>query len=83
MTQTNSSQPSNSYMPARLLDELRSTQGLKNDAALSRFLGVAPPVVSKIRHHQLAIGPALKIRILEKTDMTVHQVNQMIGVPAA
>jgi len=67
----------------RLLDHLLNTMKLKNDAALSRVLSVAPPVISKIRHHRLPVGPAIKIRILEKFDLTVHQVNHLIGVPAA
>ena len=38
------------YDPNRLLDTLIRHLNLKNDAALSRALEVAPPVISKIRH---------------------------------
>jgi hypothetical protein len=72
-----------SFDQNRLLDHLLNTMKLKNDAALSRVLSVAPPVISKIRHHRLPVGPAIKIRILEKFDLTVHQVNHLIGVPVA
>src|SRR5471032_812695 len=42
-----------SYNPNHLLDILLGKMQLKNDAALSRLLEVAPPVISKIRHHRL------------------------------
>ena len=44
------------YNPDRLLDAIIVKLHLKNDAALSRALEVAPPVISKIRHRTLPIG---------------------------
>ena len=44
------------YDPSHLLDTLRERMQLKNDAALSRLLEVAPPVISKIRHRALPVG---------------------------
>jgi len=44
------------YNPNRLLDTLIERLRLKNDAALSRALEVAPPVISKIRHGRLPVG---------------------------
>ncbi len=41
------------YDPNNLLDTLIEKLHLKNDAALSRALEVAPPVISKIRHRRL------------------------------
>lgn len=41
--------------------------GKKNDAALARFLEVAPPVISKIRHGRLPVGTELMIRVHDKT----------------
>ena len=41
------------YDPNNLLDTLIKQLHLKNDAALSRALEVAPPVISKIRHRRL------------------------------
>lgn len=68
--------------PSRLLNHVMERLKLKNDAALSRVLEVAPPVISKIRHQRLAIGPALKIRILEKMEISVHEINYLIGKAA-
>jgi hypothetical protein len=67
----------------RLLNHLMQVMGAKNDAALSRELEVAPPVISKMRHHRLAVGPALKIRIMEKTHITLRDLNYLIGKVAA
>ena len=47
------------YNPNQLLDTLRERMKLKNDAALSRALEVAPPVISKIRHRTLPVGASL------------------------
>jgi hypothetical protein len=44
------------YDPNNLLDTLIKHLHLKNDAALSRALEVAPPVISKIRHRRLPVG---------------------------
>lgn len=69
--------------PSRLLNHVKERLGAKNDAALARELDVAPPVISKIRHNRLAIGAALKIRILEKMEINVHEINFLIGKAAA
>lgn len=45
-----------------LLDKLKSTLQLKNDAALARKFGIAPPVVSKIRHGVLPVGDSFLIK---------------------
>ena len=47
------------YDPNNLLDALIEKLNLKNDAALSRALEVAPPVISKIRHRRLPVGASL------------------------
>jgi hypothetical protein len=51
------------YDPNNLLDALIEKLSLKNDAALSRALEVAPPVISKIRHRRLPVGASLLIRM--------------------
>lgn len=53
-----------SKCPNQFFDTLIKVLKLKNDAALSRALEVAPPVISKIRHRRLSIGYALLVRIL-------------------
>lgn len=68
-----------SYDPNRLLDALLEKMNLKNDAALSRMLEVAPPVISKIRHRRLPIGASLLIRMHETTDMSIRDLRDLMG----
>lgn len=62
----------------KLLDELMEANGLKNDAALARELGVAPPVVSKLRHGHLAVGPTLILAIHEKFGVAVKSIREAL-----
>lgn len=61
-----------------LLDTVGLKLGAKNDAALCRLLDVAPPVVSKIRHYRMAIGPTLLIRMHEQTGMSIVELKNFL-----
>ncbi len=65
----------------KLLDTVIATIGLKNDAALSRVLGVSPVVISKLRHGKLHIGPSMLIRIHEETGMSVREMKSFLTKP--
>jgi hypothetical protein len=67
------------YNPNRLLDTLIEKLHLKNDAALSRTLEVAPPVISKIRHNRLPVGASLLIRMHEVSDMSIRDLRYLMG----
>jgi len=67
------------YNPDRLLDALIDHLNLKNDAALSRALEIAPPVISKIRHRRLPVGAALLIRMHEVSDLTIRDLRYLLG----
>jgi hypothetical protein len=67
------------YDPNNLLDTLIKKLGIKNDAALSRVLEVAPPVISKIRHKTLPVGPNLLIRIHEETGLSIREIRALMG----
>jgi hypothetical protein len=67
------------YDPNRLLDTLIEKLRLKNDAALSRALEVAPPVISKIRHNRLPVGASLLIRMHEVSDMSIRDLRFLMG----
>lgn len=64
-----------------LLDCLLARGQLKNDAALSRLLEVAPPVISKLRHNRLPLGALLVLRINELFDMPIRDIKALL-VPA-
>ena len=67
------------YDPNNLLDSLIEKLHLKNDAALSRALEVAPPVISKIRHRTLPVGASLLIRMHEVTDLSIRELRELMG----
>jgi len=67
------------YDPNNLLDSLIEKLHLKNDAALSRALEVAPPVISKIRHRSLPVGASLLIRMHEVTQMSIRDLRDLMG----
>lgn len=67
------------YDPDALLDAIIKQLHLKNDAALSKALDVAPPVVSKIRHRRLPIGASMLIRMHEVTDMSIKDLRALMG----
>ncbi len=67
------------YDPNNLLDALIEKMGLKNDAALSRALEVAPPVISKIRHRRLPVGASLLIRMHEVSALSIKDLRILMG----
>jgi hypothetical protein len=69
-----------SYDPDRLLDTLIDKLGLKNDAALSRALDVAPPVISKIRHRKIRIGASILIAMHEASELSIRQLKALGGI---
>ncbi len=69
----------NRYDPSHLLDTLQATLKLKNDAALSRTLGLSPPVISKIRHRQIPVGASVLIRIHEVTELSIAVLRGLMG----
>lgn len=67
------------YDPNNLLDTLMDKLSLKNDAALSRALEVAPPVISKIRHRKLSVGASMLIRMHEISDLSIKDLRILMG----
>lgn len=67
------------YNPNRVLDAIIDKLQLKNDAALARALEVAPPVISKIRHHTLAIGATILLRMHEISDLSIRELRELMS----
>lgn len=67
------------YDPNNLLESLIEKLNLKNDAALSRALEVAPPLISKIRHRRLPVGASLLIRMHEVSDLSIRDLRHLMG----
>jgi hypothetical protein len=66
------------YDPNRVLDAIIKKLRLKNDAALSRVLEVAPPVISKIRHNTLPIGATILLRMHEVSDFSIRELRTLM-----
>ena len=76
---TRSEQNAHRYDPGHLLDTLQATLKLKNDAALSRMLGLSAPVISKIRHRQIPVGASVLIRIHGVTALSIAVLRGLMG----
>lgn len=58
----------------KMLDAVMAKLELKNDAALSRRLEVAPPLISKIRHGRLRVGASIPISLHETSDISIAEL---------
>ena len=67
------------HTPHKLLDTIIARFGVKNDAALSRALDLAPPVISKIRARTLPVGATLIIRIHEAFGMSIKEIKALVA----
>lgn len=67
------------YDPSNLLDNLIEKLDLKNDAALSRTLEVAPPVISKVRNRKLPVGASLLVKMHEVSGMSIRELRNLMG----
>jgi hypothetical protein len=67
------------YDAGKLLDTLLDSLRLKNDAALSRLLEVAPPVISKVRHRKMPMSGSLLIRMHEVSGLPIIDLRYLMG----
>jgi hypothetical protein len=61
-----------------LLDHVRDTLQLKNDAALSRTIGLSKPQISKMRRGVLPIGPGILIRLHEESGISIRDLKSYL-----
>lgn len=71
--------PTLQYDPNHLLDVLLARLELKNDAALSRVLDVARPVLFSIRQRSLGVGAWLLLRMAEVSHLSVADLRTLMG----
>lgn len=67
------------YNPDNLLDTVKNQMHLKSDAALSRALLVAPPVLSKVRHRQQPVGTSMLVRLSEVSELPIKELRALMG----
>lgn len=71
--------PISQYDPNHLLDVLLARLELKNDAALSRALDVARPVLASIRQRSLGVGAWLLLRMAEASNLSIADLRSLMG----
>ena len=72
---------SSDYTPELFINLLIEKMQLKNDAALSRRLQVAPTVISEIRNSQLAIGASILLNAHEESGISIAELKAAAGLP--
>lgn len=70
---------STKFKPCDLLDELIKHLGLKNDAALSRALELAAPLISKLRNDGLPVSAFVLIRMHEVSGLSIAELRGLMG----
>ena len=58
----------------RLLDVIIDMLDLKNDAALSRVMGIDQPTISRIRNRKIPLGAAMIVRLHELTGVSTIEM---------
>lgn len=64
---------------ATLFDQVIKHLNLKNDAAMARHFGIAPPTISKARTGAMPLGPRLMVCISEATGWPTKQIKAVIA----
>ncbi len=57
-----------------ILDAVMQRLKLRNDRQLSSELGVKPPVISKLRNGHQVLGPAVLVRMMEVSDISLREL---------
>lgn len=60
-----------------LFDALIEEKKLVNDAGLARALGLAPPVISKIRNGKMEIGDTMRVNIMRRFKMSLLRLDDL------
>jgi plasmid maintenance system antidote protein VapI len=61
-----------------LLDAIITKFDLHNDAALSSFLGVAPPMISKLRSRSLSVTGDTVLRVYDRTGWSIETIRKLL-----
>lgn len=63
-----------------LLDKIVTDHKLKNDAALAKFLDIAPAIISKYRHGRAVMTPAAILNAHDKTGLSIAEIRRLIAI---
>lgn len=66
---------------ATLLDTIIAENGLKNDRALAKAVGLAAPFISLLRSGKRNIGATTIIQLHETFPISVRRIKELAGIP--
>ena len=69
--------------PSLFLNTIMARNGLKNDAALSRFLKLAAPQISKMRNNRMAVSASTLLQIHDRTEMPIADLRTLLFSPTS
>lgn len=61
-----------------LLDAIIKEFNLKHDAALAKFLKIAPSMISKIRHRTLSVTGDTILRVYDRTGWSIEKIREKL-----
>jgi hypothetical protein len=67
------------YNPVHFVDTVTYVFGVKYDRKLSLRLGVAPPLLCKIRHNKIDTPDWLLIHLNEETNFSLRELRALMG----
>lgn len=67
------------YTPGRLIDTIKARLQLRNDAALSRYLEVGAPLISKMRSRRCGLSAGFLIRAHEACGLEIVEMRHLCG----
>jgi hypothetical protein len=67
------------YSPGKLLDKVSEQLRVSNDAALSRVLKIAAPVIRQIRHGHMPVRAFFLLRLNEVSGLSIGELCSLLG----
>ena len=67
----------------KLLNSLITGGAIRSDRDLARELGVAPPVISKMRHGHLALGDTMRVKIMRRFGLSLKRIDELHALDKA
>lgn len=64
--------------PHPLLDTIKEMMSIKSDAKIGKLLGIASPVISKIRNRRLEVGATFILVVHDTCGMEIKNIKVLI-----
>jgi hypothetical protein len=61
-----------------LLDDIKKQAGLRDDAALAKYLNVGHPNITRLRQGRHLMGPEMILAVHDATDMPIREIKERL-----